>query len=91
MWVWTLKLSMRKEREIKTLLKGGGDTASLSLRPGETKKCSWFLVLQANGLHMCYSQLVSNVTRSLQNHPLLGIKTVTYQVDSRTKSCAFHG
>lgn len=37
MWVWTLKLYLRKEElEIKTLLKDGGGTAGLSLS-GETK------------------------------------------------------
>lgn len=34
---------------------------------------------------------VSNVTRSLQNPPLLRIRFVTYSRDSRTKSCAFDG
>lgn len=85
MWVWTLKLYLRKEDlEIKTVLRDGGDTASLSC-PGETKKCSWFLVFQASRPHMCYYQFVvtlSNVTRSLHNHLLLGIKTVTYQLET---------
>lgn len=34
---------------------------------------------------MCYNQPVvtlSNVTKSLQNHPLLSIKTVTYQLNT---------
>lgn len=57
-------------------------------------KCNKDLLFQANRPHMCYNQLgdtVSNVTRSLQNPPLLSIRSVTYARDSRTQSCAFDG
>lgn len=55
------------------------------LHPEKTKKCSWFLVFQANRPHVYYHQLIgsaSSVTRSLQNHQLLCMETVTYKLET---------
>lgn len=66
-------------------MKDSSDTAGLLLHAGETKKCSWFLVFQADRLHTYCNQLIdgaSNATGSLQSHHLLCTETVTYKLDT---------